>query len=107
MSLDITLKAMRFTEVFDANITHNLGEMATEAGIYFHLWRPDEIGIKKAIDLIQPLEKGLALMKAEPERFKKFNPSNGWGSYDRFIPWVERYIAACKKNPDAEIFAGR
>jgi hypothetical protein len=35
-------------EVFDYNITHNLGEMAKAAGIYMELWRPEEIGIIKA-----------------------------------------------------------
>ena len=33
---------------YSANITHNLGKMAEEAGIYKHLWRPEEIGITKA-----------------------------------------------------------
>lgn len=29
--------------VYDANITHNLGKMADEAGIYLALWRPGEM----------------------------------------------------------------
>ena len=36
-------------EVYSANITHNLNTMADEAGIYKHLWRPDEIKITKAL----------------------------------------------------------
>ena len=35
MSLDVTLTAVRPTEVYSANITHNLW-MAEEAGIYQH-----------------------------------------------------------------------
>ena len=31
MSLDVYLTAMRKTEVYSANITHNLGKMALEA----------------------------------------------------------------------------
>ncbi len=31
-------------EVYSANITHNLGEMADKAGIYYALWRPEEKG---------------------------------------------------------------
>lgn len=29
--------------IYDANITHNLGEMAAEAGLYEALWRPAEM----------------------------------------------------------------
>ena len=93
--------------VFDANITHNLNDMAAEAGIYEHLWRPEEIGITKAAQLIEPLRKGVALMKADPERFQKHNPKNGWGSYDIFVPWIEKYLAACEEYPEADVSASR
>ena len=83
MSLDVTLTATKPTEVYWANITHNLNDMAEEAGIYKHLWRPDEVGIKVACELILPLERGLALMKLDPERFKAFDAENGWGVYNR------------------------
>src|SRR3990172_2778745 len=63
MSLDVTLR----TELYSANITHNLGKMAKEAGIYEHLWRPDELGIWNAGELILPLADGLAKLKADPE----------------------------------------
>lgn len=107
MSLDVTLSAVRLTEVYSANITHNLAEMAEAAGIYKHLWRPDELNISKAFDLIAPLEEGLALMKSDPVKFEKFNSSNGWGLYENFVPWIERYLEACKENPDAEISVSR
>jgi hypothetical protein len=94
-------------ELFQANITHNLGGMADEAGIYEHLWSHDEIGIKTAAELIQPLTNGLELMKSDPERFKKFNAKNGWGTYDQFIPWIEKYLEACKEYPEALIGTSR
>lgn len=103
MSLDVYLTAVRKTEVFSANITHNLNKMAEEAGIYKHLWRPEEVGISTAAQLIEPLRDGLALMKSDPPRFKKHNPSNGWGSYEGFVPWVEAYLNECIENPDAEV----
>jgi len=107
MSLDIYLSRVQETEVFDANITHNLNKMAKEAGIYQHLWRPDEIGITIAAQLIEPLTKGLALMKSDPKRFKKFNSPNGWGTYEDFVPWIECYIKACKEFPDATVSVSR
>ena len=103
MSLDVSLQAVRITEVYTANITHNLTRMAKEAGIYEALWRPEEIGVTKASELIVLLRKGLKKLRADPERFKALNPENGWGSYSGFVPWVEKYLAACEENPDAKV----
>lgn len=89
--------------VFDTNITHNLNTMASEAGIYKALWRPEEINAKQAKDIIPILQSGLRKLKEDPEHFKQFDASNGWGTYDQFIPWVEKTLKACEKYPDAEI----
>jgi hypothetical protein len=94
-------------EIFSANVTHNLNEMAKEAGIYEYLWRPEEIGITKASQLIEPLRKGLELMESDPSRFEKLNPENGWGSYERFVPWIREYLNACIENPNAEVGVSR
>jgi hypothetical protein len=93
--------------LYDADITHNLNAMAREAGIYFHLWRPEEIGITKASQLIEPLRAGLALLKSDKSRFEKFNTPNGWGLYEHFVPFVEKYLNACIANPDANVEARR
>ena len=95
------------TEVYWANITHNLGEMAKAAGIYEYLWRPDELGIKTAGELVGPLTKGLKKLKASPAKFEKFNAENGWGTYEDFVPFVEAYLAACKREPDGLIEVSR
>ena len=94
-------------EVYTANITHNLNNMADEAGIYQHLWRPDEIDIKKAKDLIEPLKDGLALLQSDPERFKAFNPSNGWGDYEGLVSFVGGYLTACYWFPEADVSTWR
>lgn len=107
MSLDVYLKEVRLTTIYDANITHNLNKMADEAGIYKHLWRPEEIGITKAAQLIDPMREGLALMKSDPPRFEKHNPSNGWGTYEHFLSFVEGYLAACEENPNASVEVSR
>jgi hypothetical protein len=93
--------------LFSSNITHNLGDMAEEAGIYKHLWRPEELGITKAEDLIRPIMDGLKMMKDDPERFEKFDSPNGWGRYMDFVPWIEEYLAACIQYPDAIIHVSR
>lgn len=97
----------RGEEYYSSNITHNLGKMAAAANIYVHLWRPEEIGITKAKDLIEPLEQGLTDLKARPEFFKALDASNGWGTYSQFIPWVASYLDACKQYPEAEVSVSR
>lgn len=94
-------------EVYTANITHNLNRMADEAGIYKHLWRPDEISISKAGQLIDPLCEGLALLESDPEHFRKLNPSNGWGDYDGLIRFTRDYLKACEQYPSAEVSVRR
>lgn len=94
-------------EFFSANITHNLAAMASEAGIYEALWRPEENGFTKAFQLVAPLSAGLRLIKSDPDRFKKHNAKNGWGLYEHFVPWVERYLAACSEYPHARVNASR
>lgn len=94
-------------EVYSANITHNLNTMADQAGIYKHLWRPDEINITKAKELIDPLREGLHKLKLEPEKYKKFNPENGWGTYEILVNFVENYLNACYQYPEADIEISR
>lgn len=93
--------------VFDYNITHNLGEMADQAGIYKELWRPEELGIVKASQMISPLESGLKILKENPEKFKKLNPGNGWGSYPGLVKFVSEYLSACKSYPDSNVRVDR
>jgi hypothetical protein len=118
MSLDVYLKRKKWISydagktlieeeetVYDANITNNLGKMAREAGIYEAIWRPEEIGKIKASEIVELLENGLTDLKARPEHFKTFNSPNGWGTYEDFVPFLEKYLEACKEYPDAIIIA--
>jgi hypothetical protein len=140
MSLDVSLIRKKYLsydegktyiedkdELYWANITHNLGEMADKAGIYEALWRPhrlkegynipekdhetewkfEEENPSTAKDIIPLLEKGLADLKERPEYFEQFNSPNGWGTYKHFVPFVENYLKACKEYPDAIISVDR
>lgn len=108
-ALGIDYRPLEFKEVqvFDYNITHNLGSMANAAGIYKELWRPDEIPINRAGDLIKLLSSGLRRLKGNPDEYKKLNPPNVWGSYEGLVGFVESYLEACTKYPEAEIWVSR
>lgn len=94
-------------EFYWANITHNLGVMARKAGIYEALWRPDENGFTKASEIIQVLESGIEDMKKRPDYYRRFDADNGWGTYRDFVPWLEKYLEACKEYPEAYIRVSR
>ena len=93
--------------VYDDNITHNLGEMAEAAGFYQHLWRPEELEITIASELTEGLRNSLSDMRARPDFYKQYNPENGWGSYEALVNFIEEYLRACEKYPNAKIIVSR
>jgi hypothetical protein len=107
MSLDVWLEDEAGVELYSRNITHNLCEMADQAGIYKCLWRPEEIGITHARQLIDPLDSGVALLATQKARFEKFNSPNGWGMWEHFLPFCADYLQACRDHPDALIRVSR
>jgi hypothetical protein len=94
-------------EVYTDNITHNLITMARECDLYLPLWRPDEIGISTASELIIPLIDGLKKLATSPDHYKQFNPENGWGNYDVLVRFVLRYIGACVEYQQAKVEVSR
>lgn len=115
MSLDVYLYAEppdsdvieQETLLFHKDITHNLGKMATAAGLYMALWRPEEIGVRMAYQLIPFLRVGLSVLKEDKPRFEEYNSLNGWGNYDNLVSFTEEYMAACIQRPNAYVRAGR
>ena len=115
MSLDVCLyidvdtggKEKERIYLYESNITHNLGKMASKADIYKCLWSPEEIQCYKARDIIGQLSWGLKSLKDNPDYYRKFNSPNGWGTYKHFVPFVEKYLEACKKHPKAIIEVGK
>ena len=89
------------------NVTHNLNKMAEAVGLYEVLWMPEEIGITSASQMIVPLEKSIKELKANPDKYKVYNPPNGWGNYDIFVSFCKSVLWTCQENPDAVIEAGR
>lgn len=107
MEVDTGGKEPHEVTLYDDHITHNLGKMAAEAGVYDALWRPEEIGITTAGELIQPLAEGLEKLRSDPAHYQEFNPTNVYGDYRYLVAFVTDYLAACKKHPKASVFACR
>lgn len=107
MSLDFMLKGDDGTYLFDANITHNLNKMASEAGIYQVLWRPEEIEVEFAAQVVPILQKGLCRLVSDPAYYKQFASPNGWGLYWDFVPFCIEVLEACQANPDAIVEVSR
>lgn len=119
MSLDVDLMITQPVSVFSNNITHNLGAMAREVkyglewkgegelSLYDVLWRPDEHGFKYARDLEDLLDIGWNILLSDPEHFQKFNPENGWGTYEGLCDFVYHYRNACWDYPEAELSISR
>jgi len=90
-------------EVFSANITHNLTHMADKAGLLEVVWEPASLGYTRAAQLIAGLESGLQRLKSDRRYFEQFNAPNGWGLYEHLVPWLEKYLEACRAHPTARV----
>jgi hypothetical protein len=123
----VTFTEEKEEELYWANITHNLVEIARLCGLYKAMWRPHRL-IKGydipetdhkaelvyensssvcARDLISFLEEGISNLKSDPEYYKTFNPDNGWGSYDSLLLTAKEYLNACMKYPEAIVKVDR
>lgn len=104
---------------FHINITHNLTNMASQCKtmglcinynpdkkdiltLYDLLWHPkDNLNIEVPTleyltDIITCYKKLLEC----PEYFKKYNPENGWGTYEQLVKRTKEYIIALTKISD-------
>lgn len=95
-----SLYPMRSPSSFEGhsvNLTYNLTAMLREAG--FPGW--------KAIVGAPCSESGgmfarvAATLAADPDRFRAFNPENGWGCYEDALGAMEHLATLCANHPDA------
>ena len=86
---------------FSWNYTYNCADM----------WRLACPGDKKMIeidymlcaDAAKKLQAAIDAMIAEPDNYRKLNPSNGYGNYDSFLLALVLLKEACEKEPDAVV----
>lgn len=76
------------------NYTHNCNEMMRKAGLDW-IYNLDGLKVK---DTIPQFEMMLENLKADPERYREMNPSNGWGNYDELVSiWESEILPAARK----------
>lgn len=107
---DVPVDSYVSNEFWHGNITHNLTEMAEDClssnnsdyTLYDLLWRDtqepftgDYLNV-----YIAHLAYCLYVLKNDPEHFKKFNPSNDWGTYEQLCDFVEQFIKALVNMPE-------
>ena len=90
------------------NLTHNLTEMANKCGydgdgitLYTLLWHPENVlgkDCKVTRQYFFKLVDLCGLLESNPDYYKKFNPKNGWGSYEQLISAVNKLICAIAPN---------
>jgi hypothetical protein len=113
MSLDVNLWVTKPTQVYNSNITHNLGSMAANVKLsngltlYQVLWRPDEHELIFAKDIAELLDEAHIILVGAPEYYMQFNPSNNWGNYDNLCNFVYNYRNICWQEPAAKIGVSR
>ena len=89
------------------NITHNLGKMASNVmpdgkpyTLYSLLWGGK---YKSCRDLIGKLHECILYMLMNKEELKKYNPENGWGTYEQLLEFTKEFQMACIDNQDCKI----
>lgn len=104
MSYDVYLEADTggpdLVDVWWANHTSNTSRMWSIA-----------LGDKSLRDLdgheagveVERLAAAVARMEAAPRFYRRFNPENGWGSYDTALDFLRELTDACRRHPKTTI----
>jgi hypothetical protein len=99
--IDITVEHPDgYSSSFDVgNMTYNIAEMVRQAcGVTFSWF--DGMSCEKALPLLRFC---WLRMKRYPDFFRPFEASNGWGTYDQFMPYLTRFYVMARLHPAGQI----
>ena len=99
MSWDVSLEDSRGRSIGDlaVNCTCNLGPMFRAAADT----SPSFWNGQRAAEVAEICEQILTAMEADPRRFLKLNPANGWGDYGWAMKFTRLVWRACAARPRA------
>jgi hypothetical protein len=81
------------------NITRNLTPMIRKAiGCGWF-----DLQGKKAAEITEQVDDGLADMIANRDAYEELNPPNGWGDYEGCVDFLTSFAAALKDHPKAYV----
>ena len=63
--------------------------------------RPPEWGGKTGREMYPILLQGISLLSVYPQKYRCFEPENGWGTVETTIAFLEKVAANCEQYPDA------
>lgn len=108
MSYDVSFKMMRKTGGSDRweyvgdewiNHTSNTAAMIKEVcGSY-----PSEWSGLICADMYPVLVHGIELLTEHPQRYKQFEPRNGWGNIETTKEFLQKIADNCREYPTATI----
>lgn len=132
MGLSLYFYSDKGEELDSVGITHNLNKMICELDVlcrtnyYECVWRPEEIfdtkdillydtfteeyyvntcvSVKDILPKLGTLYRDLVLNK---KLIEQHLPSNGWGTFEGMLDFINRYIKICIKYPDSYVHAWR
>lgn len=110
-------KTYEDNDYFHINITHNLVTMANKCKVhgtcnynfdsavvtlYDLMWHPeDNLNITTPnMDYLEDIVTCYRKLLEKPDYFKKFNPNNGWGTYEQLVKRTKEYISALTSISD-------
>lgn len=82
-------------EVGGWQLTYNLSEMVRSAGAYKIFANHSTTGPEG----LEILERAVLALESDPDRFRKMNPANGWGSYDGLLKVFREMVREMKDGP--------
>lgn len=102
VSLTIDTGAPEATVVYSRNHTSNTAQMWREAGCDIAAFDG-----MPAPEFAASLGPAIEKMKAEPDRFRAYEPGNGWGSFETTIEFLTELLIACGTHPKTTVEVSR
>lgn len=63
--------------------------------------RPPEWGGRSCKEMYPILMQGISLLTIFPQKYRAFEPVNGWGTVETTTAFLEKIAANCEQYPDA------
>jgi hypothetical protein len=96
MSWDVTVEPENMDfELFEANVTYNVGRMLRRAGIHPRLMD----GMKPDI-AVEVIGNAVSVMVENREYFRQFEPDNGWGTVETTLKALTELYHYLQKCPE-------